>query len=70
MLNYTMKVAVNKFVERQIEGSGKTYSKSLSFDFFADHAEEKLIKGDYIKGYRDGVCIIKLDSHDTFFSIC
>ena len=61
MLNYTMKVAVNKFVERQIEGSGKTYSKSLSFDFFANHAEEKLIKGDYIKGYRDGVCIIKLD---------
>ena len=61
MLNYTMKVAVNKFVERQIEGSGKTYSKTLSFEFFANHAQEKLIKGEYIEGYRDGVCIINLD---------
>ena len=61
MLNYTMKVAVNKFVERQIEGSGKTYSKTLSFKFFASHAQEKLVKGEYIEGYRDGVCIINLD---------
>lgn len=61
MLNYSMKVAVNKFVERQTEGSGKTYSKSLSFEFFANHAKEKLIKGEYIDGYRDGVRIIKLD---------
>ena len=61
MLNYTMKVAVNKFVERQIEGSGKTYSKTLSFKFFASHAQEKLVKGRYIEGYRDGVCIINLD---------
>ena len=36
-------------------------SKSLSFEFFANHAEEKLIKGEYIEGYRPGVCIIKLD---------
>jgi len=58
-----MKVAVNNFVRRQIKNSGKTYSEDLSFEFFAKHAEEKMRTDEYEDGYRDGVCIVKLD-HD------
>ena len=56
-----MKVAVNNFVRRQTQDSGKTYSNSLSFDFFAKHAEQKMNRNDFINGYRDGVRIINLD---------
>ena len=56
-----MKVAVNNFVRRQNKNSGKTYSDELSFEFFAKHAQEKLIKNDFEIGYRDGVAIVKLD---------
>ena len=38
-----MIVAVNEFVKRQTKFSGKTYSEKLSFDFFAKHAEQKII---------------------------
>jgi len=58
-----MEVGVNNFVRRQVEGSGKTYSKELSFEFFARHAKEKLHKDDFKDGYRDGVRIIKLDDN-------
>ena len=56
-----MKVAVNNFVRRQIKKSGKTYSDELSFEFFAKHAEKKLMNDDFENGYRDGVAVVKLD---------
>ena len=34
-----MKVAVNEFVRRQVKGSGKTYSKTMSFEAIAEHAQ-------------------------------
>ena len=52
------KVAVNDFVRRQIKGSGKTYSKSLSFEKIAIDAELQMIKGHFKEGYRDGVRIV------------
>ena len=52
------KVAVNDFVRRQIKGSGKTYSKSLSFEEIAIDAELQMIKGHFKEGYRDGVRIV------------
>lgn len=52
------KVAVNDFVRRQIKGSGKTYSDSLSFDAMAKDAEKQMGNGHYKEGYRDGVRIV------------
>ena len=52
------KVAVNDFVRRQIKGSGKTYSDSLSFDAMAKDAEKQMGNGRYKEGYRDGVRIV------------
>jgi len=52
------KVAVNDFVRRQIKGSGKTYSDSLSFDAMAKDAEKQMDNGHYKEGYRDGVRIV------------
>ena len=52
------KVAVNNFVRRQIKGSGKTYSQSLSFEKIAADAESQMIKGHFKKGYRNGVRIV------------
>ena len=57
-----MKVAINNFVRRQTKDSGKTYSKELSFDFFAKHAEKKMNNNDFTDGYRDGVRIVNLDN--------
>ena len=52
------KVAVNIFVKRQIKGSGKTYSESLSFDEIAKDAENQMSKDKFEEGYRDGVRIV------------
>lgn len=52
------KVAVNDFVRRQIKGSGKTYSESLSFDEIAMDAEHQMSKDEFEEGYRDGVRIV------------
>ena len=52
------KGAVNDFVRRQIKGSGKTYSESLSFEKIAIDAESQMIKGHFKEGYRDGVRIV------------
>ena len=57
-----MKVQVNDFVKRQTKSSGKAYSQELSFDFFAKYAQKKLIKNEYIEGYRPEVRIVKLES--------
>ena len=58
-----MIVAVNEFVKRQTKFSGKTYSEELSFDFFARHAEQKIINKDFRQGYRPEVIIVKLDKN-------
>ena len=52
------KVAVNKFVRRQVKGSGKTYAESLSFEDIAQDAETQMADNHYKEGYRDGVRII------------
>ncbi|MBC8346538.1 MAG: DUF3228 family protein [Candidatus Marinimicrobia bacterium] len=52
------KVAVTTFVKRQIKGSGKTYSESLSFDDIAEDAEVQMNRGKFEEGYRDGVRIV------------
>jgi len=53
------KVAVNDFVRRQIKGSGKTYSTTLSFEDVARDAQIQMGNGKFEEGYRDGVRIIK-----------
>ena len=65
-----MIVAVNKFVKRQNKFSGKTYSEELSFDFFAKHAEQKIIDEDFKQGYRPEVIIVKLDKKYVDKVIC
>ena len=58
-MKYT--VGVNSFVTRQTKESGKTYSKTLSFDDIARHASNQLKEGKFKKGYRDGVILVKVD---------
>ena len=53
------KVAVNAFVTRQVKGSGKTYSSSLTFEEIAKDAENQMKKEAFRDGYRDGVRIVK-----------
>ncbi len=53
------KVAVNNFVRRQVKGSGKTYSPTLSFEDVANDAQVQMGNGKFEEGYRDGVRIIK-----------
>ena len=48
------KVAVNAFVTRQVKGSGKTYSSSLTFEEIAKDAENQMKKEAFRHGYRDG----------------
>ena len=50
-------VGINSFVKRQTKDSGKTYS-TLSFVEIANHAEHKLLKSIFKKGYREGVILI------------
>jgi hypothetical protein len=57
-----MKVQVNDFVKRQTKSSGKAYSEELSFDFFAKYAQKKILKNEFIEGYRPEVRIVKLES--------
>jgi hypothetical protein len=56
-----MKVGVNEFVRRQVKGSGKTYSKTKSFEAIAEHAQTQMESGHYSKGYRDGIRIVHCD---------
>ena len=57
------KVAVNQFVKRQVKGSGKTYSESLSFETIAADAEKQMSVGNFIEGYRNGVRIVTGSDH-------
>ena len=69
MKNISGSVAINKFVKRQIKGSGKTYLEGLTFEEIISHAQEQLANGHYTEGYRDGVILVhvakKLISHFT-----
>ena len=62
MKNLYATIGVNNFVKRQIQGSGKTYSKTLSFEDIAIHAKERLNKGHYKEGYREGVILAEVDT--------
>ena len=64
MTKHRQTVAVNEFVLRQVEGSGKTFSHDLTFQEIAEYAENKLNNNPKsIKaGYRDGVVLIKCES--------
>ncbi len=64
------KVGVNDFVRRQLEGSGKTYSKSMTFDEIAKHAEEQMIRNAFSEGYRKGVLVVNADNSIIDNFIC
>ena len=70
MENLHTTVGVNAFVKRQIQGNGKTYSKTLSFKDIADHAKEQLSKGHYKAGYREGVVLAEVDTELMEHYIC
>ncbi len=53
-------VAVSPFVRRQVQGSGKTYSPSLSFEAVAEHAASRLADGHVTQGYRNGVVLVSV----------
>ena len=63
-------VSVNEFVRRQVKGSGKTYTDSLTFEEIASHGEKQLKKGYYRKGYRDGVILVQVDKKLINHFIC
>ena len=56
-------VEVNEFVERQIKGSGKTYSSELTFEEMAAYAQKMLNEcpEQTKQGYRDGVVLVQCD---------
>ena len=54
-------VGVNSFVTRQTKESGKTYSKKMTFKEISQHASEQIQKGNYKKGYRDGVILVSVE---------
>ena len=54
-------VGVNSFVTRQTKESGKTYSKKMTFEEIAEHANTQIKKGNYKKGYRDGVILVQVE---------
>ena len=53
-----MIVKVNSFVRRQKKNTGKTYSLKLSFEDIAQHAQNQMLKGEFVDGYRDGVRVV------------
>jgi len=64
------RVAVNDFVLRQKEGSGKSFTNKLSFQEIADHAEHQMVLGVFKEGYRKGVRIIDVDASLTHEFMC
>ena len=54
-------VGVNSFVRRQTKGSGKTYSKDMTFEEIAKHASKQIKREKYKKGYRDGVILVSVE---------
>ena len=67
-MKYTVKAS--SFVQRQIKGSGKTFSDTISFDKIASIAEEHLNNNDFKDGYRDGVILITLKKNVSLKFSC
>ena len=63
-------VSVNDFVYRQTKDSMKSYTKNLSFDEIAIHAQSQLACGNFKKGYRDGVIIVEVEDKLLHHFIC
>ena len=63
-------VSVNDFVCRQTKDSMKSYTKNLSFDEIAIHAQRQHACGNFKPGYRDGVVIVQVDKKLTHHFIC
>ena len=63
-------VGVNSFVKRQTKESGKTYSKKMTFEEIAEHASMQIKKGNYKKGYRDGVILVPVQKKIINNFIC
>lgn len=63
-------VCVNNFVKRQVEGSGKTFSRTLSFNDIAKHAEEQMLKGYFREGYRTGVRVVHASDNVVSNFVC
>ena len=63
-------VNINKFIYRQVKGSGKTYVEGLSFEQIAQHAQQQLANGSYKPGYRDGVVLVEIDNNLLHHFIC
>ena len=63
-------VNVNEFVRRQVKGSGKTYSNTLTFEEIAVHAQEQYLQGNFKQGYRDGVILVSTDKSISKKFIC
>ncbi len=70
MKNISGRVGVNDFVRRQTKGSGKTYTKKLTFEEIAEHAQHQLAKGKYKMGYRDGVVLVQASKEIIHHFIC
>ena len=64
------RVSVNKFVQRQVKDSGKSYSDGLTFDQIAQHAQDQLANGNYKHGYRDGVILVQINNNLIHHFIC
>jgi hypothetical protein len=63
-------VSVNDFVYRQTKDSMKSYTKNLSFDEIANHAQRQLACGNFKQGYRDGVIIVQVEDKLLHHFIC
>ena len=63
-------VKASSFVKRQTEGSGKTFSETLSFDEIASIAQENINNRNYTEGYRDGVIITTLNKDISLGFTC
>ena len=70
MKNISGSVAINKFVKRQIKGSGKTYVDGLRLEEIVSHAQEQLSNGHYTEGYRDGVRVVHADESIVDDFVC
>ena len=70
MKNISGSVAVNDFVRRQTNGSGKTYTNKSTFEEIAKHAQDQLTNGNYKMGYRDGVALIQVIKELIHHFIC
>tara|TARA_B100000700_G_C14934618_1_gene803632 strand:- start:249 stop:830 length:582 start_codon:yes stop_codon:yes gene_type:complete len=71
MTKHRQTVAVNKFVLRQVDGSGKTFSNKLTFQQIAEYAENQLNSNpnSIQPGYRDGVLLIRCEAKmNAYFS--